>query len=632
MTTTVKPEPVQAQKPTKKRPTPALRRSARLADSYNSRNPRRSTRLQKKPSNNFFAYSIRSESECCPSSVHPPEASFYALFNEYNIPLPFALASTGPKDPDLLSYDEAMADVDVQHWRTAALKEIRELEAKGTWDIVHQSEATSRILPGTWVFKRKRSPDGTVKSHKARFCVRGDLQEGDFETFAPVVAFSTIRMFLTLATMFNWYTCTIDFNNAFVQSKLDEPIWVHFPRGFHCGDHEDSNKHDKTKCFRLKRSLYGISIAPRLFYLNIYNAMCELGFTQSSFDPCLFFNNDVLVIFYVDDAGIAARNEGLVNELIRRMEEKGFEITPQGSFTKYLGIKYHRNDETGTINLTQPFLIRKIINATGLDDGNPNWTPTTVEALGMDPDGEPMQEDWNYRSIIGMLLYLSTNTRPDISFAVSQVARFSNAPKKSHATAVKRIIRYLLRTADQGTCFKPHEELTLDCYVDADFAGLYHRDPDHERSSALSRTGYIIKLSGMPLIWKSQLQTSVALSTGEAEYSALSSSMRILIPLRHMLLELIKHVRIPPPFGTVQSLVRTTVHEDNTSALTLATNHQITNRTCHYNVKWHFFWDEIRSGRIQIVKVPTQEQCADYLTKGLVREVFERCRAFNQGW
>ena len=81
-----------------------------------------------------------------------------------------------------------------------------------------------------------------------------------------------------------------------------------------------------------------------------------------------------------------------------------------------LNIKYNKDKETGTINLSQPFLIRKIIHATRLQEGNPNWTPTSVEALGMDPDGEPMQEEWNYRSIVGMLLYLSTNTRPDISF------------------------------------------------------------------------------------------------------------------------------------------------------------------------------------------------------------------------
>ena len=114
-----------------------------------------------------------------------------------------------------------------------------------------------------------------------------------------------------------------------------------------------------------------------------------------------------------------------------------------------------------------------------------------------------MNEKWNYRSIVGMLLYLSTNTRPDISFAVSQVARFSHSPKKSHAAAVKTIVRYLARTKDKGTIVTPTGKLELDCYVDADFGGLYRREPDDDPNSVRSRTGYIIMLGGCPLTWKS---------------------------------------------------------------------------------------------------------------------------------
>ena len=139
-----------------------------------------------------------------------------------------------------------------------------------------------------------------------------------------------------------------------------------------------------------------------------------------------------------------------------------------------------------------------------------------------------------------MLLYLSTNTRPDIAYAVSQVARFSHNPKKSHASAVKTIVRYLNRTKNMGMIVKPPTgDLAIDCYVDADFAGLHGRDPDYSPSSAKSRTGYIITMGGCPILWKSHLQTEISLSTLEAEYSALSSSMRTLLPFRTMLLEVV---------------------------------------------------------------------------------------------
>ena len=107
-----------------------------------------------------------------------------------------------------------------------------------------------------------------------------------------------------------------------------------------------------------------------------------------------------------------------------------------------------------------------------------------------------------------MLLYLSINTRPDISFAVSQVCRFEADPKKSHASVVKTLLRYLKGTADKGMIIRPTKgDLRLDMYVDADYAGLHGYEDSRDPNSVRSRTGYITILGGWPIIWKSQLQT-----------------------------------------------------------------------------------------------------------------------------
>jgi len=108
-----------------------------------------------------------------------------------------------------------------------------------------------------------------------------------------------------------------------------------------------------------------------------------------------------------------------------------------------------------------------------LTHSNFNKLSASKETLGIDPDGKPFNEKRNYPSVIGMLLYLSTNTRPDIAFAVSQVARFTHDPKLSHDTAVKMIVRYLKGTMTKGTIVKKASSLQLDCFCDADFAGLY---------------------------------------------------------------------------------------------------------------------------------------------------------------
>ena len=336
-----------------------------------------------------------------------------------------------------------------------------------------------------------------------------------------------------------------------------------------------------------------------------------------------------MVVLYVDDLGIAYSNKEDLEKLFANLESKGLSFTREGTFTDFLGIKFTKDAKIGTLTLTQKGLINKIKEATGMVSCNPNWTPASQLALGIDPDGLPMDEPWSYRSIVGMLLYLSTNTRPDITFAVSQVARFCHNPKQSHASAIKTIVRYLHRTGEMGMIVKPTGDLSIDCYVDADFAGLHGRDPDRSASSAKSQTGYILTLGGCPILWKSFLQSEISLSTLEAEYSALSSAMRILLPIRSMLLEILIGIQLPRPFN---STIRCQVFEDNNGALLLATNQRITNRTKYFQVKWHFFWAHVRDGTVHIVKVDTKEQWADILTKGLNREGFERVRQLIQGW
>ena len=111
-----------------------------------------------------------------------------------------------------------------------------------------------------------------------------------------------------------------------------------------------------------------------------------------------------------------------------------------------------------------------------MEDCNGLPTPTKVEApLGTDVTGSEAKRDWpnSYASVIGMMLYLASNTRPDISFAVHQCAQFTHNTKVSHETAVNRICRYLQGTKDNGLVFNPYKKLVVDCYTDADFAGLW---------------------------------------------------------------------------------------------------------------------------------------------------------------
>jgi hypothetical protein len=127
-----------------------------------------------------------------------------------------------PSDPDILSFDEAMSDTPrIDKWmRAAAIETNRSLERNKTWIKTKTENAKTRILPCTWVFKRKLTPDGEISKYKARYCVRGDVKEGEPDTFAPAVLWSSVRLFPVLALTLNWHTSSIDFSRAFVQAKL----------------------------------------------------------------------------------------------------------------------------------------------------------------------------------------------------------------------------------------------------------------------------------------------------------------------------------------------------------------------------------------------------------------------------
>ena len=575
------------------------------------------------------------------SNLNDPKAYIMIQDEEFGAPHIQALSfdyyalisSKKEADPDLFSYDQAMSSEDKLKWIKAAIEEIQSLEKLQCWIEIPLTDATEKVLPGTWVFKIKRAPDGSFKKFKARYCIRGDLQEGDFETYAPVVHFSTVRLFLAWSLMLGWETFSIDFSSAFVQAQLEDPTYIHLPRGFR-------STMNYPTCLKLNKSIYGLSVAPRLWFKHLWTALKKFGLKQSKHDPCLLLREDLIIICYVDDLGIQAPNRKIVDTLVQQLRDEGFALTLEGSFSEYLGIKYDWLNED-TLVMSQQGLIQKIIESTGLEECRPNRTPCVKDPLSSDEDGEPMDDPWNYRSIVGMMLYLSTNTRPDISFAVSQVARFSHNPKKSHATAVKVIVRYLSGTKSRGVVYKRPKSLNIECYVDADFAGLYGHESPTNPLSVKSRTGYIISVGGCFILCKSQLQSTIALSTSEAEYGALSQGMRTVIPLRETVLEMIESVKMVDtngklPFGTNKDLTsfKTVIYEDNNTALTLAIKQKVTSRTKHWCVKFHFFWSYINDEKnhISCVKVASSEQKADYLTKGLSKDLFENCRKLNQGW
>jgi len=294
----------------------------------------------------------------------------------------------------------------------------------------------------------------------------------------------------------------------------------------------------------------------------------------------------------------------------------------------FISIDRHAN---GTTYMHQPKIIARCLELLGLNNTSKRHDiPDDANIiLQRNTNGPKRTQDWNYRSVIGVLNYVQAMTRPDISYAVHKCARFCQAPKASHELAVKRIGRYLASTKDKGIILTPNPSKGFECYVDADWAGNWHDDYANDDASVLSRTGYIITYAGCPIIWSSKMQTLIALSTTEAEYIALSSALRKVITLMNILSEL-RDFNIPIPTST--PIIRCRVFEDNMAALELAREPKFCPHTKLLAVRLHHFRDHIRRKLITIKHVSTKEQVADIITKPLARDQFCNLRALLMGW
>ena len=323
------------------------------------------------------------------------------------------------------------------------------------------------------------------------------------------------------------------------------------------------------------------------------DGLIERGYKQSDVDPCLFFKKDSVIVTYVDNCIIFAKDHSKVKEIIKSLESN-FKLTDEGDLSAYLGIditKYRENSWT----LSQPFLINRIIKALGLEDDSKTHDTPATDVLTSDKDGIQFNEKWSYRSIQGMLTYLTGSTRPDIQFAVHQTSRFCNNPKDSHTKAIKRIGRYLKCTSDKGIIFNPNESLGFEDWADADFVGGWNLKDSSSMRSALSRSGFVIKFAGCPIIWSSKLQSEIALSTTEAEYISLSQSLRDLIPIHNIFDELSKAGFIINEVKTTKTY--STVYEDNRGALELAREPKFRPRTKHIATKYHHFRHVVSKGQ-----------------------------------
>ncbi|SDA00923.1 BZ3500_MvSof-1268-A1-R1_Chr9g10921 [Microbotryum saponariae] len=508
---------------------------------------------------------------------------------------------------------------DPQTWREAMSSDKREVWAKAATDeftsmrddfkvFTIEDRATvpagATIVTSKFVWKTKRNALGEVTGHKARLVAQGNRQRDgiDFnETFAPVARFSSIRSLLALAAANGLHVHQADIDKAYLHGDLDHDIWMTAPRGFDL---------PSDKVLRLRRSIYGLKQAGRIWNRHIDASLRALGYTATGTDHCVYSWLDDrqcphYIALYVDDLLMISPELAEIERVISGLDQR-YGVKRLGPAEYILGIQIRRFDD-GSIALSQERYIMDVLARFHFDTTTRGTTVPMTPGLSLTAipgQGTERIRSW-YLQAIGSLLYISLGTRPDIAFAVSYLARFANNPGRRHWIAVKHILRYLRATYRNELVYARGQARITGVvgYSDANWGACI--------DTSVSTMGYVFYIAGSAVSWSSKRQSRVADSTTDAEYLALSHAGKEGIYLSQLLEEL-----------HVQPVAPAHIFTDNEAAAAVAHDPVRVSGTRHIRLREHFVRDMVNRGDISLSHVGTSDMVADIFTKALGPKVF----------
>jgi hypothetical protein len=491
---------------------------------------------------------------------------------------------------------EALARSDGDKWKAAIDEEMASLNKNHTWELVDMPK-NRNLVSCKWVFKVKSSG-----RYKARLVARGFSQEYGLdysETYAPVARFSSIRLMLALAARHGLRMQQMDVQTAFLYGDLKEEIYMEQPDGYVEGN----------RVCRLRKSLYGLKQAPRVWNQVIDQFFKSMGLVPLECDPAVYVDRDqasrgqlpLMLAVYVDDLVIIGLDMDQIQGLKRELCER-FNMSDLGDARDLLGIEIEQQSD-GSLFIHQGRYIGELLAKHQMEGSKPVATPMASKITGP-PDDTNQNE---YQQLTGALMWPSLATRPDISYAVGYLARFNSRPTIAHQQAQKRVLRYLKGTQYYGILYKADKKEPITGYCDSDWAG--------DTTDRKSTSGGAFILCGGVISWTSTKQRTVALSSVESEYVALSTWVKEAIWMLQWLQEL--NIDI----STIA------IYIDSTGALSFAENAQFSPRTKHIDIRHHFIRDHLEKGVIKLSYIPSEDNTADVLTKALDRVKFEKFRA-----
>ena len=469
------------------------------------------------------------------------------------------------------------------------------LKENKTWELVNMPDS-KKCLDVKWVYTKK-----SENSYKARLVVRG-FQQREFvdDIYSPVARMQTLKILLSYCCQENFIIEQMDVETAFLNGKINSEIYVNQAKGYEDGT---------DRVCKLDKALYGLKESPRAWYDCFDKFLRELNFDKCKHDYCLYRREDendvIYIILFVDDLLICCKDKEKIRYIKGLLSSK-FKMKDMGEVKNYLGINIDYNYTNGIMTLSQEKYIESLADKYNIRNSKLYNTPMEIN-LKLEP-AQHVSDNVKYRNIIGALLYISSSTRPDVSYSVNYLSRFQNCYSETHFKYALRILKYLYLTKDLKLNYcKTMTSDIFDCFVDSDWAG--------DNLDRKSTTGYVIRLFGNIVQWKSRKQGSVTKSSTFAEYVALSEAVTEIKLLKDIL-----------GFFSVEITKPIKIYEDNSGVLNIARYGNYTKNSKYIEVHYHFVNEYYMEGMIDFVKVCSSENVADIFTKSLSKVKFIELR------
>lgn len=309
-----------------------------------------------------------------------------------------------------------------------------------------------------------------------------------------------------------------------------------------------------------------------------------------------------------------ATTEQGIYALIERQISSVFEIRNMGEIKQYLGIEVTEDDD-GIYSIRQTKYINKVINDFGMQDAKNSKTPLDVGYEKIQSQNHlELESNKQYLKLIGSLLFIALNTRPDISASIAILTQKISKPTQYDWLQLKRVLRYLKGTATLRLKMAIKDETSLVGYADANWG--------ESRTDRKSNSGFVFKYCGGIVSWCSRKQTCVALSTTEAELIALCEAAKECIWLKRLITEIGQIITEP----IIINITIILIYEDNSSCQKLILNSNNSNRTKHIDIRYYFVKDLISKKILNCVYCPSDDMLADIFTKPLNNIKFRKFR------